>query len=76
MKITRILAKIMHRENGRVERSVQIFDGTKMLAAIGSSIKEKKAEPLQVQPIIEEIEEKIPDYYLEPLIRMGCVQTH
>ena len=76
MKFTRMIAKIFHKD-GRIERSVAFFDGTKMIGAVGSSIKaEKKAEPVMVQPIIEKVEEKIPDSYLAPLVRIGCVKTH
>ena len=76
MKVTKMIAKVFHK-NGRIERSVTFFDGTKMIGAVGSSIKaEEKAEPVMVQPIIEKVEYKVPDSYLEPLIRIGVVKTH
>ena len=75
MKVTKMIATIFHK-NGRIERSVTFFDGTKMIGAVGSSIKaEKKAETI-VQPIIEKVGDKVPDSYLEPLIGVGVVQTH
>lgn len=73
MKFTRMIARLIHRNDGRVERSVTFFDGTQLVGAVGTIKKEEKAEPIVVQPVVEE---KIPDSYLEPLIRMGCVQTH
>lgn len=76
MKVTNIIGRIFHHSDGRVERSVQIFDGTTMLAAVGSSIKEKKADPVVIQPTIKKYENKISDSYLEPLIRIGVVKTH
>lgn len=76
MKFTRMIAKIFHKD-GRIERSVAFFDSTKMIGAVGSSIKaEKKAEPVMVQPIIEKVGDKVPDSYLEPLERIGVVKTH
>lgn len=75
MKITRVIGKLLHK-NGRIERSVVFFDGTKMIGAVGSSIKAEKAEPVMVQPIIEKVGDKVPDSYLEPLERIGVVKTH
>ena len=58
-----MIAKIFHKD-GRIERSVTFFDGTKMIGAVGSSIKAEK------------VEDKVPDSYLEPLIGIGVVKTH
>ena len=63
MKFTKMIAKIFHKD-GRIERSVTFFDGTKMIGAVGSSIKAEK------------VEDKVPDSYLEPLIGIGVVKTH
>lgn len=76
MKFTRMIARLIHRNDGRVERSVTFFDGTQLVGAVGTIKKEEKAEPVKVQPTIEKVEDKVPDSYLEPLIRIGVVQTH
>lgn len=78
MKFTRVIGRLFHHSDGRVERSISVFDGTKLVGAVGTIKKEeKKAETIKVvQPIIEKVGDKVPDSYLEPLERIGVVKTH
>lgn len=47
-----IIRKILHR-NGRIEKSVSIFDGRTLIGAYGSSIKEQKKIPATEMKVAE-----------------------